>query len=648
LSFSPSFHFIVTLFLIKLLGRLSAASPVWLIRSICVLLGRVIGLLGGARRHTTLKNLHHAFPEKTEPWRRKVYYEACARVVEMALFLPASRYFSSARLDAVLEVDEAVRISVERYISGDKQGQPFVVMLPHMTMSEAASLLPRSFPGLPTISVVFRPLNQPVLNAWVEETRSRFGIRQLSRRSGYNGAMGALRSGEGVAVLFDQDASRHGATSLFMGRMASLTDLPGLMALRFDADVHVLLLERTQLWQAKLTLQPLPKCETSTEVVVRAHNLLEAYLRRDDHSAPDWLWLHGRWGHQTSRRKRFSLPEKRMELEQTNRINGHTETPRKTRLWVRMPNWLGDVVMALPILRAIRAGRPDFEITLIGKAAFQPLFDRLDVGDRFLPLPAQGRGYFKYFYQLRGEYPDAYLLFTNSTRSDVEAFLTRCPQRMGMVRPGKKRPLLTAPYWLSAEVDETTTHQTLVWEGMLREYGLKVPLDTTPLPLETAKGRPQVAMICGTENAPEKRWPISHWRTLIEQLLAAAPEVEVLLFGTPADRAITDQVADGFPGGSIQNLAGKTNLAEFCDGLKHCHAVVCNDTGGMHLANMMGTPVVVVFGPTNPVRTGPIFDAPKHILQPEGCPATGGSAIEGVSADQVLAALVPYVEGAHA
>jgi lipopolysaccharide heptosyltransferase II len=337
-----------------------------------------------------------------------------------------------------------------------------------------------------------------------------------------------------------------------------------------------------------------------------------------------------------------------MKLEMTNAINGITETPRKTRLWVRMPNWLGDVVMVLPLLRAIRQARPDFEITLIGKAAFQPLFDRLDVGERFIPLPQQGRGYFSTFYQLRRDYPDTYLLFTNSTRSDLEAFLTRCPQRMGMIRPGKKRQLLTDPYELSTDVDETTTHQTQVWELMLQRYGLVESLDTSPLPREeSVRARPQVAMICGTENAPEKRWPISHWRALVGQLLATVPEVEIVLFGTPADRVITDQVADGFPGGAIQNLAGKTDLAAFCDGLKQCNVVVCNDTGGMHLANMLGTPVVVVFGPTNPVRTGPIFDAPKHILQPEGCPATGGMPIEGVSAERVLAAVRPYVEGAQ-
>ena len=638
----------MALFFIKLLGRLSAAAPVWLIRGICVLLGRVIGLCAGARRHITLNNLHHAFPRQSEEWRRKVYYEACARVVEMALFMPASRYFSESRLDSTLEVDAALRAKVERYISGDQQGKPFVVMLPHMTMSEAASLLPRYFPGLPQINVIFRPLNQPALNAWVEQARSRFGVRQLSRRSGYNDAMAGLRRGEGVAILFDQDSTRRGTTSLFMGRLASMTNLPGLMALRFDTDIHLLLLERTEFWQAKLNLQQLPQCETSAEVAVRAHNLLEAYLRRDAHTAPDWLWLHGRWGHRTSSHRRFHLPTKRMELEQTNAINGNTATPRKTRLWVRMPNWLGDVVMALPLLRAIRQGRPDFEITLIGKAAFQPLFDRLDVGERFIPLPKQGRGYFSTFYQLRRDYPDTYLLFTNSTRSDLEAFLTRCPQRMGMVRPGKKRQLITDPYLLPPEIDETQEHQTHVWELMLQSYGLVESLDTSPLPREEpVRARPQVAMICGTENAPQKRWPISHWRALVEQLLAAVPEVEIMLFGTPADRVITDQVADGFPEGAIENLAGKTDLAAFCDGLKQCNVVVCNDTGGMHLANMLGTPVAVVFGPTNPVRTGPIFDAPTHILQPEGCPVAGGMPIEGVSAERVFASVLPHVEGAQ-
>jgi heptosyltransferase-2 len=128
----------MVLFFIKLLGRVSAASPVWLMRALCVALGRVIGLCAGARRHVTLNNLHHAFPEQSEQYRRRVYYEACARVVEMALFMPASGYFSESRLDAVLAADDALRAKFERYISGDQQSKPFLIILPHMTMSQAA------------------------------------------------------------------------------------------------------------------------------------------------------------------------------------------------------------------------------------------------------------------------------------------------------------------------------------------------------------------------------------------------------------------------------------------------------------------------------------------------------------------------------
>ncbi len=68
--------------------------------------------------------------------------------------------------------------------------------------------------------------------------------------------------------------------------------------------------------------------------------------------------------------------------------------------------------------------------------------------------------------------------------------------------------------------------------------------------------------------------------------------------------------------------------------------IACNDTGGMHLANLLGTSVVAIFGPTNPVRTGPVFEAPYTILQPEGCPATGGMSIELVTVERCFLATV--------
>jgi heptosyltransferase-2 len=351
------------------------------VRAFCVSLGFCVSVFQPARARGTLRNLHHAFPDKSERWRRRVFRESCARIFEMGLFLSASAYFSKQRLDAVLQVDASARKTIETYIEeGAGSSKPAVILLPHLTLSEAATLFPREFNRFPQTHTIFRPLNQPKVNAWITQLRSRFGMQLLSRRNGYNEAMAALRRGESVGILFDQDASKRGTTITFLDRLVSVTDLPGLMVQRFNADAYVMLPERIGLWRAQLTVHKLPACQSATEVSYHAHRVLETYLRRDFDSAADWLWLHNRWDHQYSAHKRFNIKEKRNALELSNRLNGYAATPRKTRLWVRMPNWLGDVVMALPLLRAIRQGRPDFEITLIGKAAFRPLFEMLALG----------------------------------------------------------------------------------------------------------------------------------------------------------------------------------------------------------------------------------------------------------------------------
>jgi len=644
---SPCFlAFNVTLlFLLKVFCRLLAILPTSIVACICHILGFFVAVCMPGRRRTTLRTLHHAFPGKSEAWRRQVFRESTARLFEMGLFRPVASFFRKKRLEAVLEITQQSIDTMKQYEPGQtKYGHPFIVLMPHMTMAEAGTLLPMYFPKMPTLHVIFRPLNQPSINEWVMAERERFGAKLLSRQSGYNDSMAALRRGEMVGLLFDQGASKKGTTITFMDRIVSATDLPGLMVNRFKADAYLMLTERKSFWRAKLTLQEIPRGKSPSELTIHAHDALESYLRRDQSTAADWLWLHDRWDHFSSANKRFRMPNKRNQLALSNRIHDYETIPRKTRFWVRLPNWLGDVVMALPILRAIRAGRPDFEFTLIGKAAFKPLVDRLDVADHFIPLPERGICYFKAFYALRESYPDTYLLLTNSPRGDFEAFLTRCQQRFGMIRPGKRRPLLTDAYVLPSELDETQIHQTAVWEMMACRYGLEEALDYSPVQVTRINRKSnRVGLICGTENSPEKRWPVAHWRRLIEQLIDAKPEVEVVLYGTPADREITDAVCDGFAPEQVINLAGQTNLSEFCDGLSSCAVVSCNDTGGMHLANMLGTPVVAVFGPTNPVHTGPTFSTPYVILQPENCPVTGGMPIEEVAVERCFQAIINYL-----
>jgi heptosyltransferase-2 len=228
-------------------------------------------------------------------------------------------------------------------------------------------------------------------------------------------------------------------------------------------------------------------------------------------------------------------------------------------------------------------------------------------------------------------------------RGDIEARIAGCPQRFGIARPGRSRPLLSHTYPLPGGYDEANHHQLQLWEGFLRHFGLEAPPDLTPFspgllaaPDDNAfAGRRPVGLITGSENMPSKRWPVGHWRRLIE----AFPGERFVLFGTSADAAITAQVAAGFERERVADLAGSTSLAAFASALTGCRLLVSNDTGGMHLANAFGVPVIGLFGPTNPIRTGPVFDAPRRILQPPGCPAAGGGSLADLAPEAVAAAL---------
>ena len=160
-----------------------------------------------SRKHSALKSLSHAFPGKDESWRRTVARTSFSQTVEMGLFRLAAAYFNEARLEQTLEIcPKTLQLMRDYEAGGSRHGHPIVIMLPHMTMSEAATMLP-SRAKLKPVHVIFRPLNQRSINRWVTQEREKFGAKLISRRAGHYGSMAALRRGEILAVLFDQDAA---------------------------------------------------------------------------------------------------------------------------------------------------------------------------------------------------------------------------------------------------------------------------------------------------------------------------------------------------------------------------------------------------------------------------------------------------------
>ncbi len=616
---------------LNVLGRLVAVTPEAVLRLLAVVGGELILWLAPRRRRVLRSNLHHAFPDKPRAWRRRIARECSRRLVETALLSLAAPFLSERRIRAIASLGPSAE-SLARGLSANPR--PLVLATLHLALWESQTWLKLLSPTpLGEFGIIFRPLDNAAADAFVKRTRERHGMRLLSRREGFAEALAILRGSGCVGVLFDQNAGRQGALTLLLGRVCSSTELPGLLASKFGAELRTFYPRRTGFWRVVFESDPIAFDGTPPGATLSLNQWFEKAMQDEDLCA-SWLWAHDRWRNQDIPSLRLRLEARRNLIDADLRARGLARLPRNTRVWIRLPNWLGDVAMALPLLRAIRVSRPDAEITLLAKAPFVPLLGTLGVADRVVALPRQGPGYLARFAALRASYPDVWILFTNSVRGDLEARVAGCPQRFGIARPGKSRRLLSHTYRLPDGFDEARHHQLELWENFLRHFGLNAPPDCSPFPWAGpgSPGPGPIGLIAGSENNPGKRWPVAHWRRLIE----AFPGERFALFGTAADAAITSRISEGF-GARVENLAGTTTLEGFATALAGCRLLVTNDTGGMHLANAIGVPLVALFGPTNPLRTGPVFSAPYRILQPPGCPPTGGRPLEELSPETVIA-----------
>lgn len=626
----------ILIWLVSSMGYGLSKLPDRLLEALAWGLGRGIYWGFSSRRKLLLQSLAHAFPQYLEARRRKLAKESCKRTVEMAILGLVLPFWSKKELAKRFDFQEALTC-LDPWIRAQ---QALVILTPHFSLMEALTRAPLFYKGpLPPMSVIYRPLNQPFLEKFIKKTRECGGMRLLSRKAGLLEALKILKNHGIVAVLFDQNAGVNGLETLFLDRPVYATELPQLLLDRSQAKPMFMYMERRGFGKGKLkaaVLDDAPQGGTiapSRACLIQANAYLETLLKSDDALCADWLWLHKRWDMKRKPTERLCSTVKKSILSETLDLRDLKTIPRRRKVFIRLPNWLGDVVMMLPFLRALRIALPDAAVSLIGKAHFKALLDKLrfegyDLNDHFIPLPEakNSLSYWSYFWRLRKERPELHLLFTHSFRGDLEAFLIGATERFGIKKPRKCRPLLTHTWNQPASIDEAALHQICLWEGFLQYFGLKEPLSLAPFSLKSSSGsslntqKPKtLALICGTENSPEKRWPLAHWKALIHRIQEDYPDWKIILLGTAKDAAITQALAQNAKP-NLEDLAGKTDLGGLMEVLQGCDGVVGNDTGGLHLANMLGVPVIGLYGPTNPIRTGPIYQGPYLPIQVKGQP----------------------------
>ncbi len=345
--------------LLQTLGWTLAHLPEWLLHGFSAALGEAFYWLAGRRRRLTLSNLHHAFPERSDHWRRDIARAGSRQLVETGLLSLAAPYLSERRIRSMARLapstDALARELADR-------PRPVVLATLHLALWESQTWLKLLSPvPLPEFGIIFRPLENSAANAFVQATRERPGMRLLSRKEGFAEALKILRGRGCVGILMDQNAGMQGVLTTFFGRVCSTTELPGLLAAKYGADVRTFYPRRTGFWRVEFESNPIDHDGTAEGVTVALNRWLEELLSRSDSLCASWLWAHDRWRHQDVPARRFHLESKRNWLDADVRLRGLPALPRKTRIFIRLPNWLGDVVMALPLLRArcaLRAPTP--------------------------------------------------------------------------------------------------------------------------------------------------------------------------------------------------------------------------------------------------------------------------------------------------
>ena len=282
------------------------------------------------------------------------------------------------------------------------------------------------------------------------------------------------------------------------------------------------------------------------------------------------------------------------------------------------PNWVGDTVLALPVLEALASsGR---KVTVLARSHLRPLLSLVpSVGDSLTRSPSdeetieavQGGGF--------GEA----LILPNSFRSAWLAYRAKVPRRWGyggrfpawsfrtpLLRPSIPRPRLGG------------RHQAADYQELLEAMGVAVPEVWEPRlvlskeveaagesllarSLLASGSGPVIGLFAGAEFGPSKRWPWQRFAALARSLRSSTPDLSIVLIAGPKELWLAVRIHEET--GKIHPVVGPDlDLADLAAVLSRLDLLITNDSGPMHLAASLGVPCVALFGPTSPTRTRPV------------------------------------------
>ena len=264
----------------------------------------------------------------------------------------------------------------------------------------------------------------------------------------------------------------------------------------------------------------------------------------------------------------------------------------RPRILILKPSSLGDIIHALPAVNLIRQRYPQAHLAWLVNTTFTSLLKHCPVIDEIIPFPRhEYRRLPALFRRLRQDRYDVVVDLQGLLRSGLLAALSGAPRRIGLSDARE-----CAGIFHNEIISVPRIHAVDRYlRAAVHLGGAAGPVE---FPLGLAPGRHSEGYLAINASA---RWPTKLWGDdKFTELIRQLPQDRVILTGSAAEADRIGRLAQG-----CCNLAGKTDLFELAGWYRRCAVVVTNDSGPMHLAAAVGTPVVAIFGPTDPVLTGP-------------------------------------------
>ncbi len=612
---------------------IASVLPVRLLFGLGNFMGFVGWLLFVKYRRLARRNLEIAFAGEKSPGELR-------RIARQNFQWLSANLLCSARLSAMPPGKLAEYIETENLDLVHEElrnGRPVILLLSHIGNWELlAQLVPGHF-DYAKIGTIYQKLRNRHIDAHVNQKRAQTGAFLFDRSEGFQKPIELLRSGGLIGILGDQHAGDHGLWTPFFGRLASTSPLPGLLAKRTGAVIIAAAIHTKgpARWRMVFTPRVNSTGDSVDAITWKGNVVLEQQIRR---APKDWFWVHNRW----------KTPQPNLLLSQYKRgIHVPPEMRaadlKPFRIFIRASNWLGDSVISVPAVRAIKAGRPDAHITIAVPEKIASVWKLVPEVDEVLSL--KSRSLVLAVCAIRREaFFDVAILFPNSLRAALEAWFAGIPRRVGFLGHHRR--------WLLNQVITEPPpgpihHQVHRYLRIARELGgpRTAPEIRKPGDRIKASGAPVKLGLCpGAEYGPAKRWPPERFAAVALTIAEKRP-VEWVLFGTAADSE-KGAAIEAILGAHCVNRIGRTTLDQLTAELGECSLLLTNDTGTMHLATLVGVPVVAVFGSTEPRLTGPLGDGHRIIRHQVECSPCflrecpiDFRCMEAVSVEEVVAAV---------